>query len=274
MVSTSKTTESEGLLKRAFIFLEDGDFIRADEYCEKVLDLDPENAYAYLGKLMAELKVNIKDNLQNCTTPFEKKDNYKKIIRFADKTLTEEITSYLNIIKERIQQEEENRRQQLYNKWISLIETTTEFTSLLSYQKELSDMTNFKYSKQLADKCIERIYNLAKNSMNNARLEADYRYTAEIFSSILYYRDSKQLKEDCENLAQLAVDRKIKDQKIVELNIELERLSKKLDQSNSQYAEANKKIFAGKALKEAQANIDYYTKEIKKIEEKIKDLER
>lgn len=37
------------LLKRAFIFLEDGDWSSADEYCEKVLDLDPENAQAYLG---------------------------------------------------------------------------------------------------------------------------------------------------------------------------------------------------------------------------------
>ena len=42
------------LLKRAFMFLEDGDFSRADEFCEQVLNLDPENAEAYLGKLMAE----------------------------------------------------------------------------------------------------------------------------------------------------------------------------------------------------------------------------
>ena len=34
------------LLKRAFIFLEDGDWNSADEYCEKVLDLDPECAQA------------------------------------------------------------------------------------------------------------------------------------------------------------------------------------------------------------------------------------
>lgn len=48
------------LLKRAFMFLEDGDFGSANEYCEKVLDIDPENAEAYLGKLMAELHVKNK----------------------------------------------------------------------------------------------------------------------------------------------------------------------------------------------------------------------
>ena len=46
------------LLKRAFMFLEDGNFDGADEYCERVLDQDPENAQAYLGKLMAELEVS------------------------------------------------------------------------------------------------------------------------------------------------------------------------------------------------------------------------
>ena len=41
------------LLERALMFLEDGEFDSADEYCEKVLDQDPKCARAYLGKLMA-----------------------------------------------------------------------------------------------------------------------------------------------------------------------------------------------------------------------------
>ena len=42
------------------MFLEDSDWKSAVEYCEKVLDLDPECAEAYLGKLMAELHVKKK----------------------------------------------------------------------------------------------------------------------------------------------------------------------------------------------------------------------
>ena len=33
------------LLRRAFMFLEDGNWDDADSYCEKVLDQDPENAH-------------------------------------------------------------------------------------------------------------------------------------------------------------------------------------------------------------------------------------
>ncbi len=44
-------------LRRAFIFIEDGEWDRAEEYIETILDEDPENAYAYLGKAMIKAKV-------------------------------------------------------------------------------------------------------------------------------------------------------------------------------------------------------------------------
>lgn len=50
-------------LKRAFISLENGDWKGADDYCEKVLQIDPGNTEAYLGKLMAERKVRTKEQL-------------------------------------------------------------------------------------------------------------------------------------------------------------------------------------------------------------------
>ena len=53
---TSANATVDSLLKRVFMFLEDGNWNSADEYCEKVLDIDPENAEAYLGKFLVELK--------------------------------------------------------------------------------------------------------------------------------------------------------------------------------------------------------------------------
>ena len=40
------------------MFLEDGDWNSANEYCEKVLDMDSEDPSAYLGKLLSELGDN------------------------------------------------------------------------------------------------------------------------------------------------------------------------------------------------------------------------
>ncbi|MBQ1617841.1 MAG: hypothetical protein II086_11310, partial [Ruminococcus sp.] len=71
------------LLKRAFMYLEDGEWDKANEYAERVLDKDPENAEAYLGKLMVNLKVRHREDLKNQMQPFENNKNYQKAIRFA-----------------------------------------------------------------------------------------------------------------------------------------------------------------------------------------------
>ena len=89
------------LLKRAFMFLEDEEWNAADEYCERVLDIDPENARAYLGKLMAEQKVKIQADLKDCAQPFDGCNSYRKILRFGDEILKTELTGYIEHINVR-----------------------------------------------------------------------------------------------------------------------------------------------------------------------------
>ena len=88
----------DSLLKRVFMFLEDGDWQSADEYCEKVLDIDPECAQAYLGKLMAELKVKKQDDLKKLETPFDGNVYYQKAIRFGDENLKNTLSEYVRYI--------------------------------------------------------------------------------------------------------------------------------------------------------------------------------
>lgn len=97
--------DAESLLKRAFLFLEDENWSSADEYCEKVLDIDPGCADAYLGKLMAQLRVKTPDALRSCAEPFDDSYNYKKAVRFGDGRLREMLEGCTRYIKDRIEQE-------------------------------------------------------------------------------------------------------------------------------------------------------------------------
>lgn len=101
------------LLKRAFMFLEDGDWKRADDFCEQVLNNDPENAQAYVGKLMAQLKVNKQEDLADCEELFDDNDSYRKAMRFASPELKKELEGYVESIKVRI---ETNRLDAVYDK--------------------------------------------------------------------------------------------------------------------------------------------------------------
>ena len=106
------------LLKRAFMFLEDGDWKSADEYCEKVLDIEPECAEAYLGKLMAQSRVDEVDGLKNCNCSFNDNSNYQKILRFGDNALKEKLEKINGILQEKVKArmlriEEEQARRRL-----------------------------------------------------------------------------------------------------------------------------------------------------------------
>ena len=100
-VVTSANTNVAPLLKRAFMFLEDGDWDRADDFCEQVLNQDPENAQAYLGKLMVELKVKKQDELKDCDKPFDNSNNYQKALRFADEKLKSALNDYFAAANEK-----------------------------------------------------------------------------------------------------------------------------------------------------------------------------
>ena len=106
------------LLERAFLFLEDGKWQDANIYCEKVLDIDPKNANAYLGKLMAELQVKSRKQLADCATPFDDNENYGKVLRFGDEKLEAEMRGYIEHINER---NENARKKGIYQQGLNLL---------------------------------------------------------------------------------------------------------------------------------------------------------
>lgn len=79
------------LLQRVTIFLEDRDWESADRYCERVLDMDPKNAEAYFGKLMAEYKIATEAELERMDPSCLTSANYQKALRFGDEALQEKL---------------------------------------------------------------------------------------------------------------------------------------------------------------------------------------
>lgn len=72
------------LLQRVALFLEDSEFDRADEYCERILDMEPTNADAYLGKLLVEFRCTTREQLKQCNGSIADSKNYAKVLRFGD----------------------------------------------------------------------------------------------------------------------------------------------------------------------------------------------
>ena len=78
------------LLRRAQLFIEHEDFESALEYCEKVLDEEPENGWAYFYRLLAECKIKNEKQLLLQVNSGDNK-TFKLALRFADEELKKKI---------------------------------------------------------------------------------------------------------------------------------------------------------------------------------------
>ena len=88
------------------LFLENGDWANADIYCEKVLDIEPENAGAYIFKLMAARHCKKETDLGNGKIPLHTDMAYNTALRFADEATAERLIAYDNRIEANIEQAE------------------------------------------------------------------------------------------------------------------------------------------------------------------------
>lgn len=188
------STGAAPLLERAFLFLEDGKWPDADTYCEKVLDIDPKNAQAYLGKLMAELQVQKRGQLSDCAQPFDKNENYLKILRFGDEALNTELRGYIDIINER---NETHRKSAIYNNACGVMKSAAAQKAFLKGAELFKSISGFRDADALAAQCLEKaegcrkdaLYTYAKSRMagwNTASCEE----AIAIFKTIPGWRDA------------------------------------------------------------------------------------
>ena len=141
------------LIKRAFLVLEDGDFDKADALCEQVLNTDPENAMAYLCKLMIELRVNMQEGLVNCKEPFDSSSYYQKAIRFADNNLKTQLREYIQIINDR---NEQMRLENFYSQALADMESAKSEEEYKTVADAFKVLSPYKNSDALCEECLSK----------------------------------------------------------------------------------------------------------------------
>ena len=80
----SSSASVEPLLKRILLFLKTEEYDNAIQYCERVLDMEPENSQAYLYRLMAENHIQSEDELYLLPDSLEKYKTFNLLMEFAD----------------------------------------------------------------------------------------------------------------------------------------------------------------------------------------------
>ena len=186
------------LLKRGFMALEDGEWTKADDFFEQCLNQNAELAEAYLGKLMAELKVEKKEQLADCKEPFDKLNNYQKAVRFGDQQLKkalEDCTAYI------IERNENKRLLSIYNKATNTMNTADSEQAFKLASKDFSSIPGFMDADSLCAQCNEKaeicrkdkIYETAQSTIKTTTYKkVGYANAIMLFQTIPGWKDADE----------------------------------------------------------------------------------
>lgn len=176
----SGIANSKSLLKRGFIFLEDGKWDNANEYFEKVLDSAPENSKAYLGKFMLSEKIKHEEDIGKTPKIFDSnEENLKKALFYASKKEKSEIENYLKSAEDE------------YNRIDSLIKQIIDGEEIIDSAEEkfhlyeLAATNGNPVAQYMLGKCYENGYCCEVNNklafesyLNSAEQDSDVRALA------------------------------------------------------------------------------------------------
>ena len=200
VVAESANTTS--LLERISMFLEDGDWNSANEYCEKVLDIAPKNAQAYFYKLMIQFRAKKPDDLKKYNRPLNNNENYLKIMRYGDDSIKNMLEEYNNYIIDSINS---NNVDSKYIQAISFFKSARTSQDFEQLYKCFVSFKGYNDSEKYAQQCLFNAkdvkYNAAVALLESARTPQDYMNASQCFAELGKHKNSAYLSEHCRNNA-------------------------------------------------------------------------
>ncbi|MBE6037165.1 MAG: hypothetical protein E7223_06125 [Clostridiales bacterium] len=149
-MSTSETqTTLSALLRRAELFLEDKEWRSAADYCQKALDLDPENSKAYVGLLLVSLQLSREEDLVRVPVPFHENKYMLKALRFASPEYKEILLSYLK-------ENRQFRLQQSVNQAQAMLTAAQKPADILKVRELLQQISSQTDVSGLLSQCDEK----------------------------------------------------------------------------------------------------------------------
>ena len=157
----------DSLLRRAFVFLEDRDWEKADEYADRVLDIDAANGNAYLVKMLAELHVGRESELEKLRNPISNSLNWQRILRYGNVELRDRIKKYNQLIIDRLEAE---KHLEFISNTKKLINQAYREKSIIEIKKQLPGILTEEESTILLDDCDKVLELIQDNTRRKAEI--------------------------------------------------------------------------------------------------------
>lgn len=192
-------SENDPLIRRAELFLEDGDFKRAEDICAQLLSKSPNNAGAYVIRLLAEYKLANESALDDMTENFAVSENYRLAMRYGGEPLRARLKEHSNRslyrkFTARLNNAADNERE--------CLAAAADLRTLGDYADaaELAESAEKKVAKLREEGEIKRregVYGLAAKAVSESTDAAILRSAEHSLRSLGDYKDAPALAEKC-----------------------------------------------------------------------------
>ena len=244
--------ETDALIKRAFLFLEDGQFNEAGRYLEQALNQDAEDPRIHFGLLMLEHKAhNVEELIGNLGTPLEDEKLFQRALRFAhdeykaqlesyarashDKREQERIAAEAIAEQKRLAEEAERERQRIeeerkraereaenerrYQEMLALREKAASVNELDELLPIVFRLRPYKDTEQIYNDVnealqTERKYQNAQRELQNASVISDLKKVISSLEELDDYKDSEKLLDEAQSKLEDLEDRARKHKKV------------------------------------------------------------
>ena len=216
--------ETNALITRGKIFLEENDFEQADRYFEQALNQSPENSWAYLGKLMATLKVHNTDELAQVSKSLKDEKLFQRALKFAndeEKVQLEHCLEAQNNAQEAKKQAETEEKYLQALKMKEKIKITADAERVINMLKSVAP---YKDSEALIQELKEMERDLRKKQ-GKRNITAFFIIVAVIIGMVAYnwYLDwSKRAEQEKIEQARIEAEKNEEKSRIEALKLELQ----------------------------------------------------
>ena len=208
--------EVSALVMRGRFALEDRDFVKAAEYFERALDQNPQDSYAYLGKVLAAYRLTKEDHLEFYYGIVRDNKDFLRAFQFAEGKLKQQlltiqnnalkkhlgcqIISILNQVKKTAKKQEE--LQEKYEMALQYMENACSSVAYTIASERFKKLGNYQDSDHYAALCVKKAeeinlqqrYTEARKCMKIGNFATALTY----FTSLGDYADSDTLRRECE----------------------------------------------------------------------------
>ncbi len=154
------------ILERAKMFLDEGNFRKANDVFEQALNVDHKNAQVYLGKLLADTESKNIEELTNSLTDFSENENYLMILRFGDAEIIEKVKECLEENRKNINA---RKNDSVYTDALKKLKKG-DIDSVKAAAEAFNGIKDWKDSKEQLELCRQKIEEIHNKKVQAIRL--------------------------------------------------------------------------------------------------------